>query len=293
MNKVWYCGLGFALVVNAIAEEEIQQLETIEVIGNYSNAVGTSDSASQGVVTPKMFEQRPILRPGEVLETVPGLIITQHSGDGKANQYFLRGYNLDHGTDFAAFVAGMPVNMPTHAHGQGYTDLNFLIPELISRINYAKGPYFAKNGDFGSAGSARISYAENLKQQLGQITLGQFGYRRALAVGAPRLGSGRLTIAAEFQHNDGPWENPADFTSFTALHATRWVMRKMDLMSQAWHIPPTGIPPIKFRKAQSTRASPVCMARLIAPMAASKIATAFPRNGVVRGKELAQREALF
>ena len=213
-------GIGIIVVliqISANAAEEIQQLETIEVIGNYQNSVGTSDSASQGIVTPKMFEHRPILRPGEVLEAVPGLIITQHSGDGKANQYFLRGYNLDHGTDFATYVAGMPINMPSHAHGQGYTDLNFLIPELISRVDYAKGPYFAENGDFGSAGSARISYAENLKQHLGQITLGQYGYQRALAVGAPQLGSGRLTLAAEFQHSDGPWENPADFTKFNGV----------------------------------------------------------------------------
>jgi outer membrane receptor protein involved in Fe transport len=187
------------------------------VIGNYQNNVGTSDAASQGIVTPKMFEHRPILRPGEVLETVPGLIITQHSGDGKANQYFLRGYNLDHGTDFATYVAGMPVNMPSHAHGQGYTDLNFLIPELISRVAYSKGPYYAENGDFGSAGSARISYAENLKQHLSQLTLGQYGYQRALAIGAPQLGAGRLILGAEFQHNDGPWDERADFTKFNGI----------------------------------------------------------------------------
>jgi len=83
------------------------------------------------------------MRSGEVLETVPGVIVSQHSGEGKANQYYLRGFNLDHGTDFATTVAGMPVNMPTHAHGQGYSDLNFLIPELVSGVQYSKGPYFA------------------------------------------------------------------------------------------------------------------------------------------------------
>ena len=118
-NKFWLGALGLLAYASVNATEEIQQLETIEVIGNYSNAVGTSDAASQGVATPKMFENRPVYRPGEVLETIPGLVITQHSGDGKANQYFLRGYNLDHGTDFATFVAGMPINMRTHAHGQG------------------------------------------------------------------------------------------------------------------------------------------------------------------------------
>ncbi|MBC7706251.1 MAG: Plug domain-containing protein, partial [Rhodoferax sp.] len=131
-------------------------LPPVVIQGNYDNAVGTSDAASQGSVTAKLIASRPTQRTGEILEFVPGLIVTQHSGDGKANQYFLRGFNLDHGTDFATFVDGMPVNMPTHAHGQGYSDLNFLIPELVQRIDYRKGPYFAEEGDFASAGSARL-----------------------------------------------------------------------------------------------------------------------------------------
>ena len=117
--------------------------EQIEVVGHYLNEVGTSDSASAGTYTSELIEDRPLLRPGEVLELVPGLIVTQHSGAGKANQFFLRGFNLDHGTDFATYVEGVPVNLPTHAHGQGYMDLNWLIPELISRADYWKGPYYA------------------------------------------------------------------------------------------------------------------------------------------------------
>jgi outer membrane receptor protein involved in Fe transport len=217
LKKQLFCVLAAIAAMPASADEDVHQLETIEVIGNYQNNVGTSDAASQGIVTPKMFENRPILRPGEVLETVPGLVITQHSGDGKANQYFLRGYNLDHGTDFATFVAGMPVNMPSHAHGQGYTDLNFLIPELISRIDYSKGPYFAENGDFGSAGAARIYYAEAAKEYQGEVTLGQYGFQRALVVSGPALGVGRLIFGGEFQHNDGPWDSAADFTKFNGV----------------------------------------------------------------------------
>ena len=133
------------------------------MIGHYENAVGTSDAASQGYITPGLIEARPMLRPGEVLEYIPGVIITQHSGDGKANQYFLRGFNLDHGTDFRTEVDHVPVNMPTHAHGQGYSDLNFLIPELVSRVAYKKGPYFADEGDFSSAGAADINYYTQLK----------------------------------------------------------------------------------------------------------------------------------
>src|SRR6266568_3659148 len=119
--------------------QEAEKIDEIHVIGHYENAVGTSDSASQGTITPKLIEERPMLRSGEVLEYVPGVIITQHSGEGKANQYFLRGFNLDHGTDFRTTVAHMPVNMPTHGHGQGYTDLNFMIPGLVSN-SFEAGP---------------------------------------------------------------------------------------------------------------------------------------------------------
>ena len=129
-------------------------VEEIVVEARRIGLVGLARSASEGVVPGVQLEGRPVLRAGEVLEVVPGLIVTQHSGDGKANQYFLRGFNLDHGTDFATRIDGVPVNMPTHAHGQGYIDLNFIIPELIGRVVYQKGPYYAEDGDFGSAGSA-------------------------------------------------------------------------------------------------------------------------------------------
>ena len=125
-----------------------------------------------------------VLRPAEALETVPGLVVTQHSGDGKANQYFLRGFNLDHGSDFATFVAGMPVNMPSHAHGQGYMDLNFLIPELIGSVKYKKGVYGAEDGDFATSGSARIDYQRRLERPFADLTLGENGYRRVLTAGS-------------------------------------------------------------------------------------------------------------
>ena len=186
-------------------------LPPVEVKGSYDESIGTWDAASQGAATKEVIEKRPILRPAEVLENVPGMVVTQHSGDGKANQYFLRGYNLDHGTDFATWVAGMPVNMTTHAHGQGYTDLNFLIPELITRVVYSKGPYFAEDGDFSSAGSARIHYAERLANGIAALTGGSFGYGRAVLAGAPEFGSGRLVYGLELQHADGSWDNPNRF----------------------------------------------------------------------------------
>jgi hypothetical protein len=142
---------------------------------------------SEGVVSSQRLAAVPILRPGEALEMVPGLIVTQHAGDGKANQYFLRGFNLDHGTDFATYVGGVPVNMPSHAHGQGYTDLNFLIPELVDRISFRKGPYYADEGDFSSAGAAHIDYFRK-SMALAQVTAGQNGIRRSLLAGSPVVG---------------------------------------------------------------------------------------------------------
>ncbi|WP_332859961.1 TonB-dependent receptor [Janthinobacterium svalbardensis] len=181
---------------------------TVRVTGHYDNAVGTSDAASQGVITNELIVNRPALRTGELLEFVPGLIVTQHSGDGKANQYFLRGFNLDHGTDFATYVDGMPVNMRTHAHGQGYADLNFLIPELVQRIDYKKGPYFAGEGDFASAGSARIRLADRLPQGQASVSVGQHGYVRAVVADSVAAGQGTLLYGLEVNRNNGPWDVP-------------------------------------------------------------------------------------
>ncbi len=191
--------------------------EEIEVIGHYENRVGTSDAASAGTVTSTLIEDRPILRPGEVLELVPGLIITQHSGAGKANQYYLRGFNLDHGTDFLTTLDGMPANMRTHAHGQGYTDLNFVIPELIQRVDYWKGPYFASKGDFASAGAADIHYADSVARNVVSAIGGTFGYARALAFGSPHVGGGHLLYGFEFMHEDGPWERPDDYRRWNGV----------------------------------------------------------------------------
>jgi outer membrane receptor for Fe3+-dicitrate len=151
--------LAFAQVTvpDVAASQVVASAQQVEITAHYDNGIGTSDAASQGAVRGERLADLLLLRPGEVLETVPGLVVTQHSGDGKANQYFQRGDNLDHGTDFATFVDGLPANMPTNAHGQGYTDLNFLIPELVDKIEYRKGPYFAEDGDFSSAGSAHTS----------------------------------------------------------------------------------------------------------------------------------------
>jgi outer membrane receptor protein involved in Fe transport len=164
-------------------------------------------SSSEKNVSGEDVNARPFSRPAEALEVVPGLIITQHSGDGKANQYFLRGFNLDHGTDLAISVDDMPVNMRTHAHGQGYADLNFLIPELIGSVNIRKGPYFAEEGDFSSVGSVHVGLLDSIRT-MASMTVGSFGYRRMLGVTSTKLGDGTLLIAGEANTYNGPWDDP-------------------------------------------------------------------------------------
>ena len=201
------------LIVSAFAAHaaDVEKLPGVEVTGNYNNGVGTSDAASEGSVNVKLIENRPVLRPGEILEFVPGMIVSQHSGDGKANQYYLRGFNLDHGTDFASFVDGMPINMRTHAHGQGYTDLNFLIPELVDRIDYRKGTYYAEEGDFATAGAAHLQLADRLDRALASVTVGEHAYTRGVIANSMALGAGVLLYGVEAGYNNGPWVNPEHF----------------------------------------------------------------------------------
>ena len=206
-----------ALSCRATAQTEVTPSDVVEVRGNYLNRIGTSDAASQGAVSSNLIESRPTLRPGELLEFVPGVIVSQHSGDGKANQYYLRGFNLDHGTDFATFVDGMPVNMPTHAHGQGYTDLNWLIPELVDRIDYRKGPYYADQGDFASAGSARVRLSDTLPHGFAQASLGEDRFVRTLIADSTALAGGNLLGALAAGHEDGPWEHPENFRHVSAV----------------------------------------------------------------------------
>jgi hypothetical protein len=179
--------------------------------------VGIASSASQGAITAKQLDVRPFMRQGEVLETVPGVIITQHSGEGKANQYFLRGFNLDHGSDFAMTVAGTPVNMPTHAHSQGYADINFLIPELVAGVQYSKGPYFADQGDFATAGAGNINYATVLDRPLLTLETGTYDFGRALFAASPQVGRGHLLVAAETSTNSGPWTIPDSYRKFNGV----------------------------------------------------------------------------
>jgi hypothetical protein len=173
-----------------------------------ASLAGIAVSASEGAVTGRQLARRPIQRAGEIIESVPGVSVTQHSGEGKANQYYLRGFNLDHGTDFSTTVAGVPINLPSHAHGHGYTDTNFLIPELVTGVQYFKGPYTADAGDFSSAGGVNVNYASVLDAPMVRVSGGGQGWGRVFAAASPRIGTGHLLAAAEVATHDGPWVQP-------------------------------------------------------------------------------------
>jgi hypothetical protein len=188
-----------------------------EIENPAENLVGIAAAGSEGAITARQLAVRPVNRATEVLETVPGLITSQHSGEGKANQYYLRGFNLDHGFDFAQTIAGIPVNMPTHAHAQGYADSNFLIPELVSGVQFRKGPYYAENGDFSSAGSVNINYFNVLDRPMVSFTGGSFGYGRFLGAASPKVGQGHLLGAVEWERDNGPWISPNNKDKYNAV----------------------------------------------------------------------------
>ena len=179
----------FGLFVPAIAQEVEPAAEAdkpggvIIVTGRRADLIGVAASASEGQVSREDLADRPIQRVAELLESIPGFIATQHSGGGKANQYFLRGFNLDHGTDFAAFHDGVPLNMRTHGHGQGYLDLAFIIPELVGQLDFAKGPYRADTGDFATAGAGRFTTIDRLDRPFVKAEIGTSGFYRAVAAG--------------------------------------------------------------------------------------------------------------
>jgi hypothetical protein len=192
-------------------------ITTVNVEGREDDLMGIADSGSQGTVGAKELNDRPILRSGEVLEALPGLIITQHAGGGKANQYFLRGFNLDHGTDFAIFIDGMPLNLPSHAHGEGYSDMNVVIPEFVRRVNFEKGPYYGDVGNFGAAGSAQMEFFKTMPQNFIKVEGGIYGYGRMVFGVSRKLGAGNLLYGGEAYHDDGPWTHPDNFYKYNGL----------------------------------------------------------------------------
>jgi len=198
--------------------DSVYLLDPIDVRGRVDDLTGLVGSASVGYVGARDLRVRPLLRAGELLETVPGMILTQHSGGGKSNQMFVRGFNLDHGTDFSTKLEGMPINLPTHAHGHGYTDLNFLIAELIDHVEYSLGNFYAEIGDFGSAGGADLRLRRSLPQPILSAGLGEHGYQRVVAAASTPLGTGGSLLAGgEVQRNDGPWDLAEDLQKLSGM----------------------------------------------------------------------------
>ncbi len=193
------------------------QPAAIIVTGSRISQLGIADSANAGVVTGKQLAARTVYRPGELLEVTPGLIVSQHSGEGKANQFYLRGFNLDHGTDLRTTIDGMLVNQRSHSHGQGWSDVNWLIPELAGTLTYHKGPYSAEDGDFAAAGSVSVNYVDTLPKTLVSLGVGENGYRRRLIAGSTSAPGGNLLYAVELFHNDGPFTKGDNFRKINGV----------------------------------------------------------------------------
>ena len=192
-------------------------LAPVQIQGSRNSVLGDAGTANEGVVTQQQLDARTVYRPGELLEAVPGLVVSQHSGEGKANQFYLRGFNLDHGTDLRTTIDGMLVNQRSHAHGQGWTDVNFLIPELATLLDYRKGPFYAAEGDFSSAGALNVRYANTLPQGITSVGLGQNGFIRTLLADSPKVGDGNLLYAIELFKNDGPFTVGDDYRKRNAV----------------------------------------------------------------------------
>jgi outer membrane receptor protein involved in Fe transport len=208
-----------ALAVDTAASSATagDSLTEVTVTASRLDLLGTATTASQGSVTEQELELRPAYRVGQLLESVPGLVVTVHSGEGKANQYLARGFNLDHGTDIANFVDDMPVNRPTNTHGQGYSDLNFIMPELANGLDYTKGPYYAPVGDFGSVASTHMKLADDIPDQV-SLAAGTLGVYNVFAGGTQHLSDDdRIVGGAYYGHVDGPFTHPDDFEKLAGV----------------------------------------------------------------------------
>ncbi len=213
-------GFFYAFNLSAHPQDEstaVSELGTMEVTGRASDLLGRTDSASAGVVGQPEFEFRPLSRPGELVEVVPGMMATQHSGSGKANQFFLRGFNLDHGTDFSGMTDGVPLNLPSHGHGQGYLDLNSIIPELVDIVEFGKGPYHAEMGDFSSAGYVRFHTKHKMDKALLKFGYGEDEYYRGVLANSHQIADGDLLYGAEVNFYEGPWDREESLNKFNGL----------------------------------------------------------------------------
>ncbi len=192
-------------------------LPEVVVTASRADLLGKAVTASQGSVTKEELQLRPAYRVGQLLETVPGLVVTVHSGEGKAYQYLLRGFNLDHGTDIANFVDDIPVNRPTNAHGQGYSDLNFVIPQVLDGLDYTKGTSYPSVGDFGDVASEHMRIADVIPNQA-SASADTFGDYEGFVGGAHAFASGdHLLGALDVSKVDGPFDPGNNFRKYAAV----------------------------------------------------------------------------
>jgi outer membrane receptor protein involved in Fe transport len=198
-------------------DRSITHMSAVEVRDRSDELVGVADSATQGTIGSAELSYRPLLRAAEILETIPGMIITMHSGGGKAPQYFTRGFNLDHGTDFAIDLDGMGLNLASHVHGEGYADMNIVIPELIDHMDYEKGPYYAANGDFSNAGAAHIHFIDSAPDNFFKFEAGTDGFYRSVLVFSEPVKTGNLVLGLEAQHENGPWTLPDNYWKYNGF----------------------------------------------------------------------------
>jgi hypothetical protein len=194
-------------------------------------------SASSEMLIPgKDFELMPQGRPADILRLIPGLSIAQHQGGGKAEQYFLRGFDEDHGTDIALFVDGLPVNLRSHAHGQGYADLHFLIPETVKLVEGFKGPYFVEFGDFATSGAVNFVLRDYVEENVFEVAGGSWNTQRLLAMMSPTRDALKTLVALDFYYSDGPFDNPNNYFRFNGLaRATATLAEDMTLSLWASH----------------------------------------------------------
>lgn len=193
-----------------IAVTGVEQVSVVESVESERPLT----AASARTVRDRDLKLRPMTRPGDLFRVTPGLMIVQHAGGGKANQYLLRGFDADHGTDIALSFDGLPLNMVSHGHGQGYADSNFVIPELIERVDVSKGPYFAENGDFANAGTVEL-VTRDRGESFVSFGGGSFGTLRSVAIAAPAVGNHvKPLVAIEAMQTDGPFQNPERFKKY-------------------------------------------------------------------------------
>ncbi|BAO56763.1 TonB-dependent receptor [Nonlabens marinus] len=212
-DELRFSKLGYAAFAKAITEEsEVLQIVLLEASIDLQAVTITNELDVLNTITQADLEVNPVTSTQEVLRTVPGLFIGQHAGGGKAEQLFLRGFDIDHGTDVAISVDGMPVNMVSHAHGQGYADLHFVIPETIENISYGKGSYDKSIGNFATAGHVDFRTRDVIRENVINAEIGDFNYQRY--VGLVQVLDNANTsayIATEYLTFDGPFDSPQNF----------------------------------------------------------------------------------